>query len=408
MQSTVPVPKPADLPPHEAPPNMANTFMTRYDYDYNKGDPPLRPLVADGAESGHSRNRPLFSHPKAEDWKSMSHIAFTNRRGPTIPNNLPDIAMQAGKSRILATAHIRGQRSMAGVPWNEDPTVSTYHEHFPRKFTTTPNGGNYAGNLTTQYKPHLLSIDSLDDNGVGKAKKPKGWRPEDDLQRPKTIDCARPRDHLSVFGPSNGDGQPWGTEASTYGNRNLFKSQLMPKGFGDSTFSGDRTMGNKRTLLDGLAGRRAQTASGYANTFETNPIPMNPLERDKCRVARRVPLEGPVNMTMYQSDFVRQANKPELMDAPKDKAHGSQFVNGKYPPEAPKDMHPSIVQALERRGMGEIGDRHLHKYHPREGYSSPNDTMHSMTRSSMSPNRVVKGRTGGSGSRGQSFQRVDA
>eukprot|EP00744_Colponema_vietnamica_P004089 GILI01006162.1.p1 GENE.GILI01006162.1~~GILI01006162.1.p1 ORF type:complete len:407 (+),score=73.41 GILI01006162.1:101-1321(+) len=406
MQTTMPAAKPADLPPHEAPPNMVNSYMTRYDYDYNKGDPPLRPLVADGAESGHSRNRPLFAHPKVEDWKSVSHIHYANRRGPSIPDNLPDIAINAGKSRILATAHIRGQRSRAGVPWNEDPTDSTYQEHYTGKFTTTPNGGNYAGNMTTQYKPNLLSIDSLDDNGVGKAKKPKGWRPEDDLQRPQTISCSRPQNQLTVFGPPNGNGQPWGTEYGTYGNKKLFKPSLLPKGFGDSTFTGDRTMGNKRLLLDGLAGRRAQTATAYGNTFDTDPIPMNPMERDKCRVARRVPLEGPVNMTMYQSDFVRQGNKPELVDAPKDKSKGSQFVNAKAPPEAPKDMHPSITQALERRGMGEIGDRHLHKYHPRAGYSSPEDTMHSATRASLSPTRRVI--QGGQGGRGSSIHRIDA
>ena len=394
------MPAEAILAPHEAPPNMANTFMTRYDYDYNKGDPPLRPLVADGAESGHSRNRPLFGRPAAEDWKSVSHKTYTGHRGVSIPRSLPELAIAAGQSRVLATAHIRGQRSMAGVPWDEDPTVSTYKDHFPAKFTTAPNGGNYAGNATTLYKPWLLAIDSLDDNGVGRAKKPKGWRPEDDL-RPSTVGAPvrRPQDHMTVFGPLNGDGQPWRTEYSTYGDRSLDKPSLLPRGLGESTFSGDRSMGNKRQLLDSLGGVRPPRASTagdiYGSQFDTNPIPMNPKEREVCRVARRVPLEGPVDMTIYQSDYVKQLNKPELHDAPKDKAQGVPFVNSKVAPQPPKGMHASIVRELERRGMGEVRDRHLHKYRPREGYSSPEDTMHSTAGlASLSPKgRSVRGRS---------------
>jgi len=343
-------------------PNMANTFMTRYDYDYNKGDVSNDLKSTVPPVSGHLRNRPLTMRQQADGWKSASHDLFQRPAGGKAADI--NLVRSAANSRIVNSAHVRGMRSMAGVPWNEEPTISSYKDHFPAKWSTPSGGGaQYAGSRTTGYNPNFLKIDSPDDDGVGKPKRQpgRGATADASLGGGGTRGPQRRQDTMTVFGPTHGVGEPWTTEYSSIGNPDLAKKSLLPRGIKDLTHTHlDKTNPNKNGLLNSLAGRKDVVYKMYGSMFDTNPIPMNPKEMVKCRVAKRGELEGPVNMSMYQSHFVNLTCLPELVDPPGDKSSGKgNTIKAKGPPlrvNAGNSRPP-----VDRGGALDEFDPHAHK-----------------------------------------------
>eukprot|EP00758_Cryptobia_borreli_P013600 Tbor_TRINITY_DN5848_c3_g1::TRINITY_DN5848_c3_g1_i3::g.6182::m.6182 len=157
--------------PHK-PPNMLDPFMTRYDYDYNKEVPPSLFALRE-KESGFSKNRPLFGRPPTDDWDSVEHRTYIDLRKTRgigmIPNEneLRKLFITSVEPHLLSTAYIRGQRSKVGCPHGDPTTISTYKDHYPQKWTALASGP-YAGKNANTYNPNLLSIDTPEDDGVGK------------------------------------------------------------------------------------------------------------------------------------------------------------------------------------------------------------------------------------------------
>jgi hypothetical protein len=359
---------PIEMPPHPEP-NMHNTFMTRYDYDYT-GPMPTHYFLRDDSGSGFTSNRPIFGRPQTMDGSMVSmlntlHKPFNRRLAP---EDMADAAAYAAQSRVVATAFSR-EAGVVPVP-GEPMTTSMKSVHVPKAIPgytgPMPMWGAHA---PTVLKPDFFTIHS----------------PEDPPKEAKAAQKYPPTGvhpgRVNLITAAGGPGSYF-QHSRLIGDRTLAYPSQLPKGLGEASECNlTATMTNKRELLTTLGGRRSNSCSLPRPIFETNPITMSQPQQDTCRVAHRLENEGHFMNTTYHSHFVNQKNLPELADPSKDRrAKGPvQLLNlpssnnstasltnsrGELLEERPSTVHPSVwrrMKAVEASQRVDKVDPHAHK-----------------------------------------------
>lgn len=348
------------LAPH-GPANMLSTFMTRYDYDYNR-DPALTGSSSGGVDGGNAfgagmsgdvRNRPIFAHgvdtgdrddrttymvdytAKDRTVKDMARLAaacLTNG-GAAAPvagaTGDPDngTAYQRNWYRPDLSAHIaRDDGSHPHTSYQDD------YQARPAAAAAVSAVGEpvcYAGAAAVLYNADLLKPHNVvEDDGADLA--PKITSRESLLPRkPKTangtfspvfVNLADHRRTWNDCRPGDGVVGSYSCTSWAYGDPSDAHPLQLPLSLARSLASHELDVAahpDKAALLRQLAGRtgaaRASSAGTPLDTCDrTNPQYLATMEQKRCAVSRRLEKEHYVSMSMYKSDFIDQNQLPEL------------------------------------------------------------------------------------------------
>ncbi|EPY22332.1 hypothetical protein STCU_04271 [Strigomonas culicis] len=343
-----------ELPPHP-PADMLDTYMTRYDYDYNRdpcgGTAELPPPEAGESISGHVRNRPIFGtgHP--------SHTGDANDEDGGVNHTVYRKDYRA-PGRAGVDAEALAQAAVASLQQGNDGNMFMSHTFTRDGYTPAPrphldgthpesvykvdytapgaprgaeaDGTVYAGADAALYKATFLYPPEgvVEDDSALVAPK-VGTReallPTAAYLRgvgrvsPPTVDARGTSLGPRVTNPSGGPGRDFALTSYDYGDT----SSAQRKGQLPQDAEGSRhahLLGTEREpakMLDLLAGRTRPPRADATQPNElfdlTNPVYMSPEAKERAAVSRRLEHEGNVHgQTIYRSDFINQKLLPEL------------------------------------------------------------------------------------------------
>ncbi|ORC79266.1 uncharacterized protein TM35_002161010 [Trypanosoma theileri] len=323
---------PRELPPHPAP-NMLNSFMTRYDYDYNRDF--VSTGTGDGAKgeddtavSGEVRNRPIFCFGPAMPGSYGTIYRRDYVRHNRGVKDLPDLLRTACGEHDVASSFARDYYRPDFTKHN---TADGAHPNTTYKTDYTLSGrvpkGEatlYAGARAAAFDPDFLLIPASEDLPRAEAELPpkitskesllpkvQTSRDNGDKDQKEDLFASR-RPLLTIGGPPT----DYYCTSWVYGDKSLAYPSQLPRGIEESLNAHlIGTMDDKAALLALLAGKRRPVGKPHPIYDDTNPIPILRSEQPYCAVTRRIDNEGHVKMSMYKSDFIRQGLLPELPDA---------------------------------------------------------------------------------------------
>lgn len=351
MSSTVDVdPHLTSLPPH-GPADMLNLFMTKYDYDYNRdpdniddGTAKATASALDAWISGDVRNRPIFAHGVSgdRDDRTIYQVDYVLRRRGLGP--MADLARIALRPRGDTKAETSYEREWYRPDFTKHVTAGGAHpitvyqaDYCGEKAAPVGAVGGktppiYAGAAAVAYNADLLKpFGVVEDDGADIAPKitaKESLLPRNPLQAvPPLASCleAAALAQKNLYPPPLWPrvGGDYTCTSWDYGDVSQAHPLQLPQGLDGSAAADDiDILGtvDKAALLRQLAGqgtkkRKSGSSGGFSrheDNDRTNPIFLSKASQEVCAISHRLPEEGHVHMSIYNSDFTNHAFLPEL------------------------------------------------------------------------------------------------